>query len=214
MKHHDLNPKVTLTGVACLYLDEGKNPMTATSFGLGDPNVQGPVYEDFVDLSHLTNVEHDGFSLTYPATWFLRGSSEEEKVDGGSQSYFFQTGGKSCIATLSVIFHRGSVDHIAHQREATLSLFSGSMDIDTGRLLPRQGVSMQLEGNAQGFVCDLDNPNIAGPTYSGVYCNDAGDRLAHITVLGCIAKQHSHATTTLTEMESAFRTILESFRFL
>ncbi|MCW3096950.1 MAG: hypothetical protein JWL77_2568 [Chthonomonadaceae bacterium] len=211
-KHHDLNPRVLITGVACLSIDGDQNPMTVTSFGFTDPNAHVTAYEDFVDLSHPTHIVHDGFTLTYPATWFLRPRSQE--VEAGVQDYFLQVGGISCIATLSVCLERGSRDQIAQKREALLSLHSNLKEGAMGRLSPRRGVRFQLEGNAQGFVSDLDNPGIAGFAYSGVYCADTEDRLAHVNVFGCASRQNPRLTTTLTEMESGFRAILESFRFI
>ena len=215
-KHHDLSPRVPLTGVACLSIDGGKNPMTVTSFGLNDPNAQVTSYDDFVDLSHLTQVVHDGFTLRYPATWFLRAKSreeEDEELEAGLQAYFLHAGGNSCTATLSVRLQRGTPDDITRQREALLSLHRVPQEGSMGRLSPRQGVRFQLEGNAQGFVEDLDNAWIAGFAYSGVYCTDVGDRLAHVRLFGCISKQNPRLTTTLTEMEPVFRAIVESFRF-
>jgi len=213
-KHHDLNPRVPLTGVACLSIDGGKNPMTVASFGICDPKTDVNSYEDFVDLSHPTPVEHDGFSLTYPSTWFLRPRSEGQERDAGQPSYFLMAGGNSCMATLSVSLERGSAAHIAHERANLRARHSTVAEGGMGRLLPRQEVHFELEGNAQGFISDLENSGIAGFAYSGVYCADSGDRLAHVNVFGCASKPNPRLATTLTAMEPAFRAILESFRFL
>ena len=62
--------------------------MTATSFGLYDPTDVGlPSGEDFVDLTHLKHVVHVGFSLSYPAAWFLRIQGNEE--DQGTELHNF-----------------------------------------------------------------------------------------------------------------------------
>jgi hypothetical protein len=229
-KHHDINPRVMLTGVACLSIDGGKNPMTVTSFGLNDPAAAGPAtYEDFVDFSHAKSVKHEGFSLSYPATWFLRplpGEKEEgaearehvrehvgEHVGEYVGEYVAQMGGVSCSVSLSVRFHSGPAHQITEERDAVVSRLSAPLDGPMGRLSPREPEPFRLGGKAWGFVADLKNSGIDGLAYAGLYCADSGDRLAHVTAFGCISKTNPRRAATLAEMESSFREILDSFRF-
>lgn len=216
-KHHDINPRVMLTGVACLSIDGAKNPMTVTSFGLNDPAASGSTSdEDFVDLSHAKSVMHDGFSLSYPATWFLRpqpGEAGEKEEGAEERDYVAQVGGASCSASLSVRFRSGAPHEIAEERDAIVSRLSAPLDGPMGRLSPRDEEPFRLGGKAWGFVADLKNDGIDGLAYSGLYCADSGDRLAHVTALGRISKTNPRRAAMLAEMESAFREILDSFRF-
>jgi len=189
--------------------------MTATSFGLNDPNASGPTsYEDFVDLAHAKCVVHDGFSLTYPATWFLRPKPSETKEGIEAHDYGAQLGGISCSIYFGVTVQNGAPPRITQERETLLARLSAPLDGPTGRLLPRKEESFQLDGNALGFVTDLENAAIDGVAYCGVFCTDAGDRLAHVITFGCISKMNPRRATTLAEMERGFREILESFRFI
>jgi len=213
-KPHDINPRVMLTGVACLSVDGGKNPMTATSFGLNDPNVSGPTsYEDFVDLSHPKRVVHDGFSLTNPATWFLRPEPSETKEGMEAHDYVAVIGGISCSIYFGVTIQAGAPPRIAQERETIVARMGAPQDGPTGRLLPRKGESLQLGDNAVGFATDLENTEIDGSSYSGVFWTDIGDRLAHVIAFGCTSRMNPRRATTLPEMEQNFRKILESSRF-
>jgi hypothetical protein len=213
-KHHHINPRVMLTGIACLYFGSSKNPMTATSFGLNDPTACDPnFYDDFVDLSHAKCVMHEGFSLTYPATWFLRPQPSANEQGAEHVYYSAQLGGNSCAIYCTVRLDRGAVHEISQKRDELVSRLSAPVEGDMGLLSPREGVSSRLEGGGLCFVSDLDNPVADGFCYTGVYSTNLGDRLAQVTVFGCIFKRSPRRPATLAEMEAVFRGVLESFRF-
>ena len=213
-RHHDLNPRVMLTGVARLAVDGDKNPMTATSFGRNDPNASGPYSnDDFVDLSHAKCVEHEGFSLTYPATWFLRRQPEEEQRGPERQDYFAQVGGMSWAATLGLSLFRGNADQLARERDAILARSGGPLDGPVGRLVPRPGEPSQPRNDARQFAFDLESDGIDGFMHSVMCCSELGDRLAHVRTFGCISKDNPRRAMALAEMEPVFRAILASFRF-
>lgn len=213
-KHHDISPRVMLTGVACLSIDGVKNPMTATSFGLNDPDAPEPTsYDDFIDFSHPKTVKHEGFSLNYPATWFLRPLPGEEEPDAEPRDYVAQMGGVSCSVSLSVRLRSAAPHQIAEELDSVMSRLSAPLDSPMGRLSPRDEEPFRLGGKAWGFVSDLKNNGIDGVACSGLYCADSGDRLAHVTAFGCISKLNPRRAATLAEMEAAFREILDSFRF-
>ncbi|MDI1479633.1 hypothetical protein [Polyangium sp. y55x31] len=208
-KHHDIHPRVMLTGVACLSIDGHRNPMTVTSFGLNDPEADGATsYDDFVDLSYPKRVDHDGFELTYPATWFLRERETESKQ---VKSYFAMTGGISCSLTLSVKVQEGSVDEIARERDAVVARVSAPIDGSMGRVSPRE--TMKLPGDAKGFLGVLENRNIDGLSFDGVYVSEDGRRFANVIVFLCVLKQNPRARGTLANYERLAREILASFAF-
>lgn len=209
-KHHDLCPRVMLTGVACLSIDGGKNPMTVTSFGLNDPAAEGPMsYEDFVDLSHPKRIDHEGFALTYPATWFLVRQPDEEKDGLEIGCHSAQMGGVSCSLTCSVSLYSGDRPRVAEEQQAARARLSGPL----GGLSPRGAEPLRLPGDARGYVFDQVHPAIDGVAYCAVFGTDTRDRFAIINAFGCISKANPRRRETMAEYERVFREIIGSFQF-
>jgi hypothetical protein len=200
-----------LTGVACLSIDSGKNPMTATSFGLNDPAATAPTnYDDFVDLSHLKRIEHDGFELTYPATWFLLRQPDEEEDGLQISSHHTQVvGGISCALTCSVLLYSGDCHSVMEKQQAEQMRLSGRLT----DLSPRSAHTLRLLGDATGYVFDYVHPTIDGVSYSAMFGTKTSDRFALINVFGCIAKANPRRSETIAEYEQVFPEILGSFQF-
>lgn len=212
-KHHDLNPRVMLTGVACLSIDGGKNPITVTSFGWSDPNGGMPdSYDDFVDFSHPKRVDHEAFSLTYPATWFLRSEQVEES---GLQTvkHFAQLGGNTCATTLSVTLSHGDAAQVAAERDGIVNKLEARPEAKEGDVRRRTADVPVVSGDAAGFAFDFIGPVIDGFSANGVFRTEAGDRAAHISLFGCVARANPRRDQTLAEMRAVFREIVESFQF-
>lgn len=209
-KYHDLSPRVMVTGVARLAIDGGGSPMTATSFGFRSDDPDAPnLYDDFVDLSHLVPTEHDGFALTYPATWFLR-QAPDEQADGVQRTYYgVHLGGVSCSLVCSVTIYRGARERIAAEHAAARARVSRHLP----NLTLRADAGMQLPAGAWGFAHDYKHPVIAGVGHSAGFCTDDGTRFALVDALGCVSKAHPHGRTMLATYDRVFRDILESFRF-
>jgi len=209
-EQYDLNPRVMLTGVACLSVDEGKNPIVVTSFGSN--NIDAPlvsVYEDFVDFSHMTEVEHEGFALTYPATWFLR-LDENLAIPASRQGYVAPVGGNTCAAMMSVRVYSGMRDYLEEEREKFIKRARTGVEPPLQRLVARKEAVLTLERGGQSYVLDLQIPKIDGFERSALY--DSGDRLAELTLFGCVAQQNPRRRETLDEMERVFLEIAQSFR--
>lgn len=209
-KHHDLCPCVMLTGVACLSIDGGKNPMTATSFGLNDPAATGSTtYDDFVDLSHLKRIEHDGFELTYPATWFLLRQQEEEEDGLQITCHQTQVGGISCSLSCSVLLYSGDRHSVTEKQQAERIRLSGPPT----DLSPRSAHTLRLPGDATGHVFDYVHPTVDGVLYGAIFGTNTSDRFALVNVFGCIAKANPRRSETMAEYERVFSEILGSFQF-
>lgn len=211
-KHHDLCPRVMLTGVACLSTDGDKNPMTVTSFGLNDPEMEGPTdYEDFIDFSHPKRIEHEGFALTYPATWFLfpEPDEEQEKDEVQIRSHGTQVGGVSCSISFHVVLRSGNRRRIAKEVQAVRKRLSRPPP----DLSLRETNPLRLPGDATGHVLDQIHPAIDGVAYSGLFENEARDRFAHVNAFGCVSKDNPRRRETMAEFERVFGEILGSFEF-
>ena len=211
-KHHDLHPRVMLTGVARMTADGVKNPMIATSFGTAEEGVASTsTYDDFVDLSYPKLTDHGIFQVEYPATWFLRTQQEE----GGEQeaNLAAMAGGNACSAGLSVRIRSGTKRHVAEEREQILAKLRGGLDMPGGRLVLRKGEPHPLAGDASSFVFDLESPGIQGLCYIGVYLHEAPDLVAELTVFGNILEENPRARRVLNQMGPVFARILHSFRF-
>lgn len=209
-KHHDICPRVMLTGVACLSIDGGKNPMTVTSFGLNDPAAEGPTtYEDFVDLSHPKRIDHEGFALTYPATWFLVRQPDQEEDGLQILGHGTQVGGVSCSLTCTVDLYSGDRRRVAEEEQAIRARLSGPIP----GLSPRGAEPLRLPGDARGYAFDQVHAAIDGVAYSAVFGTDARDRFANISAFGCISKANPRRRETMAEYERVFREILGSFQF-
>lgn len=213
-KHHDIDPRVMLTGVACLSVNGGLNPILVTSFGHSDPDLPHPVsFDDFVDLSHPKTVVHDGFSLAYPATWFLQPRQVHPDRANVSHGYSAQVGGNSFAISLSVYLYHDSAPLVAQELEASLQQLGAPMESPMGLLHPRADPPVLRRNDLSAFVFDLENEWIQGITYSAVGCNDAGDRLVQIILTGNISRANPCRATAVPAMELAFQEILESFQF-
>ncbi|KYF60404.1 hypothetical protein BE04_30190 [Sorangium cellulosum] len=212
-KHHDLNPRVMLTGVACLSIDGGKNPITVTSFGWSDPKGSMPdSFDDFVDFSHPKRVDHEGFSLAYPATWFLR-SEETEESGLRTAKHFAQLGGNTCAATLSVTLSHGEDAQVAAERDGIVSRVEALPGSKEGEVRRRMADVPVLSGDAAGFAFDLGGPAIDGFSANGVFRAEAGDRVAHVSLFGCVARANPRRDRALADMRAVFRETVESFQF-
>jgi len=209
-KHHDLSPRVLLTGVACLSIDGSKNPMTVTSFGLADAAAEPPrSYDDFVDLSHLRRVEHEGFTLTYPATWFLRRDPEQNDGRLRTSGHSTQVGGLSCSLRYSVRICRGDRDRVREEYDAARMRLSHLPGLSW-----REAEPLRLPGRAWGAVLDYVQPETDGVAYTAGFIIDDGSRFALVSAFGGIAKASPRRHETLAAYERVFRTSLESFRFV
>ena len=62
-KHHDLNPRVMITGVACLSVDDGQFSIIATSFGFNDPNAVAPESSDGACHAGILDDRSDGYVI-------------------------------------------------------------------------------------------------------------------------------------------------------
>jgi hypothetical protein len=211
-KHHDLNPRVMITGVACLAVNGHENPMTATSYGCMDPNdAMGDIFEDFIDFGHAKPTVHVEFTLTYPATWFLLPSKTE--VGSNEINYRAQLGGVTCAGSLTVNLFRGSKEQLEAKRAELIARIGGTGPGPVGQLRPRKNAPIKLEGNAWSVVSDMSNPGIDGLICAGLFMSPTGDCLALVNGFGCIAKKNPRCAETLVEMERAFRQVVESFQF-
>jgi len=209
-QYHDLSPRVMVTGVARLAIDGARAPMTATSFGFRSDDADAPnLYDDFIDLSHLVATEHDGFALTYPATWFLR-QAPDESTDGVQRRYYgVHLGGVSCSLVCSVTIDRGAHGRIEAEHTAARARSLRHLP----NLALREDAGMQLPAGAWGSAHDYVHPVIAGVGYSAGFRSEDGARFALVDALGCVSKAHPHGRAMLASYDRVFREILENFRF-
>ena len=213
-KHHDLNPRVLVTGVACLSLDDGQNPMVATSFGSRDPSDSRPEsYDDFVDFSHCKVVHHDRFSLSYPATWFLRLAGSGHDRGATIDHYSARLGGVTCSCSLGLSIRRGTYAQLTDIRQQMLARLAGPIDGPMGRFLPQPSRRTSQDGR-NTFCLQLENPGIDGLAHGAVLLDSSGTTLAQVDVFGCVAKDNPRRQHTLHEMDDVFPNIVNSFEFV
>jgi hypothetical protein len=211
-KNYDLNPRVLITGVARLSIDDHRSPMTVTSCGCNVPEPDDPEsFEDFIDFSHPQEVDHGEFSLTYPATWFLH--PDAAAPEGNKPSLGTRVGGVSCAATLTVRLHRGPDARIDDVRRKTLDEMSAACNELGADLAARRLEPLADKLNSESFIAEYDHSTIEGMIRTGLYPSDEGDRLAEVLLFGCVFKQHRFRTEILDGMNQCFTSILESFRF-
>jgi hypothetical protein len=213
-KHHDLNARVLVTGVACMSIDDGENPIVATSFGWNDPAFEGPAsYDDFIDLSNCRSVGHDDFSLSYPATCFLR--HQGSLSDGGMtvDNYLGHSGGASCAWSLSVEIRRGGRDQLTHFRSKTLARVTVPHQAPMGKLVPKELRGSGPDG-LDVYAVRMVHPSIDGFAHGAIVMDSAGTTLAHVVAFGCVAKANPLRQQTLEQMDAVLPSIVESFRLL
>lgn len=209
---YELNPRIAVTGVARASARGGTHPTTMTSFGCGDPAGCIPgSYDDFVDLSHLTPVSHDGFSLTYPATWFLR-PTPAKKGGPGRTSHFAQAGGNTCAAAVSVTLFGGDPSAISEERNALLSRLRNPPAAVGSTIHPTSTDVPTLSGDAKAFAFNTEDQFTRGVSTTGLICNSTSTRLGLVAVSSSVSRGNPLLDATLTSMGSVFRQMVESFR--
>jgi hypothetical protein len=213
-KHHDLNPRVMVTGVACSSINNGQKSIVATSFGFNDPSDAEPTsYDDFVDLAHCKAVRHEGFSLSYPATCFLR--LEGSRLDRGTtvDDYSALYGGMTCSYSLTLSIRRGARDQLTEIRRETLARLADPNEGPMGRLVPQSPVRRLHDGQDQ-YLFRLEDAAIDGLAHSAVLLDSSETTLAQVHVFGCVAKANPRRQSTLRQMGDVFPAIINSFQFV
>ena len=211
---YDLNPRVFVTGVACVSGNDGQNPMIATSFGSRSPSDSGTEsYEDFVDFSHCKVVRHNCFSLSYPATWFLRLEGSRHDRGATVDDYSAHPGGVTCACTFAVSIGRGTHKQLTEIRQQALARFAGPITGPMGMFIPQPSRSSSQDGRNSYFF-QLANPGIDGLAHVGVLMDASGTTLAQVCVFGCVGKDNPRRQQTLREMDDVFPDIVNSFQFV
>ncbi|WP_156338650.1 hypothetical protein [Chondromyces crocatus] len=216
-KHHDMNPAVPLTGVACLSVDGKRNPLTVTSFGVRDGSTWEPgSADDFVDLSHPKPTEHRGFTMTYPATWFLRSEGEEAEeteladaaLEEGERAYRVQLGGPSCALALSLSVFKGAPEEVAAMRASE----STSVEVVEGWARHEEAPLALEERGVGAMFTRVDGANTCRAVRA-VLWNEAGDVLTTFTASGAVVSARADCEEVLSAMERVLGEAVESFRF-
>jgi hypothetical protein len=211
-KHHYLNPRVMITGIACLATDGDGNPTTATSFGLRAPNSPAqPPYDDWIDYSHRQAVHHEDFWLTYPATWFLQ---PQPQNDGSSRTLATTQGGNSNAFSLFVTIERGTAEVLSRSRVEKIQRLNDQSITPQGALIPDTMAVPPSLRHGDAFRQSFRNPEIDGLHWVGLFGRGEDGHLAAVSAFGCVSKASPRRHEALDEMDDAARLILESFRWV
>jgi len=215
LKHHDLNPRAYVTGVACLWIDDDKNPILTTAFGhFEQTNAATISFNDYVDFSHPKRIEHGSFSLTYPATWFLRPHETIADSETEQENYLILSGGDACACLLSVSIQSGRPDIIAREHSQALARLSSPKDGPRGVVSPERR-KHQLEGAmAEYFVFREYDSMIEGVDHAALVLDTTRERLADIYLAGRVVKSNPGCKTTIEQMSQIFPSVINSFRFI
>ncbi|MHA1939788.1 MAG: hypothetical protein ACW97O_16405, partial [Candidatus Thorarchaeota archaeon] len=187
LKHHDLNSRVYVTGVACLSTetkrDKKENPFIATAFGhYRQADATTVSYDDFVDFSHPKRIEHGSFSLTYPATWFLCPQETGDNRGMEEQDYMVLSGGDTCSCLLDVWIRRGSPDLIAAEHSEALARLSSPQE--EGQMIPEPTENKLKGAKADYFVAKVDEHAIYTLSHNALVLDTTCDRVANIHLVG------------------------------
>lgn len=213
-KRHHVNPAVPVTGVVSLTGGDGSVKTTLTSFGWGNADrPKSAEYDDYIDFGRMEKVEHERFTLTYPATWFLRGL-QEEKPDLEISALSAQLGGKNSAVVLSTHLMRGSRVRLKEERKSAVARINGLCDSQINDMRIHGSLMPELAGNSSGGVFEIDSPNEAGMISSGVFFDSRTHILAQVSINGFISKGNPRREFDIAEMARVFPEILSSFSFL
>jgi hypothetical protein len=204
-KHHDLCPRVPVTGVAGVTVDGTRNPIAVTSFGCNDPHAATYTFDDWVDWSHVQPTRHQGFSLCYPATWFLLPTQSKTP---GETLYFAQLGGNTCAVSFSVSLRSGTPDDLRKHQQETLARLR-----TPGNDLTPDPQPLRFAAGSEGIAGTWARPGIVGVYRTALFPSPDGTRLAHINLFGCVSRNHPDREGRLASMAPAFGAILESMQF-
>jgi hypothetical protein len=204
-KHHDLSPLVPVTGVAGMSIDGKRNPIAVTSFGCNDPNASPSGFNDHMDWSRCQPTRHEGFTITYPATWFLL---PQQGSEAGETTLFAQLGGNTCAVSFSVRLRSGSAEELQKHEQETLARLR-----TLGNDLTPDPQPLRFGPGSEGVSGAMANQGIVGAFRSVLFSDPDGGRLAQVTLFGCVSRSHPDREARLAGMGPAFHSILESMRF-
>jgi hypothetical protein len=212
--HHDLNPRVLITGVASMSVPRGQNELAVTSLGCNNPTeYKAGTFDDFIDFSHPIRVDHDCFSLTYPATWFLQ-SDVQHATDTNRRYSRAIFGGNTCAGVLSVTLFRGDDAQISAEREIIRNRIREFPKGATSAI-PFDSTDASAEvGNFESCGFDFSDNATKSITTIGLFCSEDRLRLAQVNVTCCIAKANPRGAETLERMRTASREIIQTFQFI
>lgn len=207
-RYVELNRSIPITGVARdSFAGEEERGLVLTSFGASKEPI--PDSWDYVDLDHVQRCDYDGFSVAYPATWFLDPTPESTERD---RILGFVHGGGSCAIAFMMRVERQVFPAEAEARHRELLAESA------GRRLPPDIRSIQqttkpMTGGGQFFLVEGEGRRTREVNLAVVLQLPATNETAFIGLHLSVSKGHPDLARMLGEIPALGERIGSSFEF-
>lgn len=105
----------------------------------------------------------------------------------------------------------GTREHLLEERKKLVDKELSTLELRSHKEIPRKIDGTEQDETASMFFKDMVHPAIDGFRQTVVV--DGIDRLAGLSLFGCISKQNPRCDETLAQMEQVFQEITETFEF-
>jgi hypothetical protein len=208
-RYVELNRRIPITGVARdSFAGAEKGGLVLTSLGSsGDPLLRS---WDYVDLNHVQRCEYDGFSVAYPATWFLD-PTHDSSLD--RVVYGMRRGGGSCVVGMLVTIERHDGPEFEARHRELLEASGGDLGADKVPLKPLSRKVLDRSGGGQLFVAQKSDWQITWMEARAVLQSPTTHQVVLLQVLLCAANAHPDLTEMVSRIPTLAETIACSFEF-
>lgn len=207
-RYVELNRSIPITGVARdTFAGEEERGLVLTSFGSSKEPI--PDSWDYLDLDHVQRCDYDGFSVAYPATWFLDPSPVSTERD---RIYGSVLGGCSCAIGFMVQVERQAIRAETEARHRELLAESAARP-RAADLRGVQHTTKPMAGGGQFFLAEGETRRTREMDVAVVLQSPETNETALIGLHLSASKGHPDLARMLAEIPALGERIGSSFQF-
>jgi hypothetical protein len=206
---HELSARIPITGLARSTIRDRAFSLVVTSFGNSDPGARSDAFDDHVDFSHFRTIEHDGFALSYPATWVmnpLHSGDIDSPSNVQARDFSAGCGGNVTSCRCMVTLYTGSVEELDRLGHDMVARWSVRNPARSGTFVPK---GEHESGGKRAFVHHLEHPFQTGFDIAALVRSDGV--LATVVVFWNVLKTHPLREQLLHEAQRPVWDIIASF---
>jgi len=210
-RHYRLHRKVPILGIFGYTISDGR-ALTMTSFGRSTRDLASYTpFPTYIDFSHSVPHDHSGFSMRYPASWFL------EPVKSSNKRFFMcNLGGNIHAASFSVQLLNGKRNVMRRK----CSTMKGNRGVESPESFKLKGMNFRKEyairkGNfsrSRVFVFDYKKGAQVGAAHYAIYLSRDRRRYASSAIFMNFSRDNKHFRNS-PGIEKKIQAILASFSF-
>jgi hypothetical protein len=211
---NDISPQAPVLGITSSSINNGSYRIYLTSYGRNTKDIKGYVsVPTFIDFKSIRQIDHDEFSLSYPATWSLQKSTPSPEY---SCQYMSIMGGNIHAGHLLVLIKKGAPQDI----KTAYNSMREKKGLDKYKPVTGYTLAFRKEmsfSSTNGTICtiyiyDFKAAGQIGYNIIGLYRSLDAQRLAKVALFVNFSENNS-LLPIMPEVQKSFDDILKSFRF-